>query len=181
MPIVSVKGWTPRIHPSAFIAGGVYVIGDVSIAEDVSVWFNSVIRADTASIAIGRRSNVQDRALIHADEGQPTTIGRNVIIGHGAVVHAATVEDNVLIGINAVVLNRALVGEGSIVGAGAVVTEDTVIPPRSLVLGVPAKVVKQLSEQEAARMICMADSYVDKAREYKRSMRVLPEVRGTGA
>ncbi len=181
MTIISVKGWTPHIDPSAFIAGGVYIIGDVSIAEDVSVWFNSVIRADTASITIGAKSNVQDHCLIHADEEQPTVIGKNVVMGHGAVVHAATIGDNVLVGINAVILNRAIVGEGSIIGAGAVVTEDMVIPPYSLVLGVPAKIVRQLSPEESARMTRGADGYVDKAKEYKRSMRIVPEIRRAGA
>lgn len=181
MPIVSVKGWTPRIDPSAFIAGGAQIIGDVSIAEDVSVWFNAVIRADTASITIGAKSNVQDCCLVHADEGQPTVIGKNVIMGHGAVVHAATIGDNVLIGINSVILNRAKVGEGSIIGAGAVVTEDSDIPPYSLVLGIPAKVVKQLSPEESARMAHGADGYVEKSREYKRSMKILPELRGGGS
>lgn len=179
MSIISVKGLIPRIHPSVFIAPGAQVIGDAKVAEDVSIWFNAVIRADTASISIGARSNIQDGCLVHADEGQPTSIGQNVVIGHGAVVHAATIQDSVLIGINAVILNRAIVGEGSIIGAGAIVTEDTVIPPHSLVLGVPAKVVRQLSPEESARLLRGADGYVAKAREYKHTMKILPEIRAT--
>ena len=135
----------PWIHETAV------VLGRVSLGEDVSVWPTAVIRGDVERIEIGARSNVQDGAVIHADEGIPTIIGADCVIGHRAVVHGTVLEDGVLVGMGAVLLNRVRVGAGSIIGAGAVVTEGTQIPPGSLVLGVPAKVVRALSaEQQAA-------------------------------
>jgi carbonic anhydrase/acetyltransferase-like protein (isoleucine patch superfamily) len=133
----------PRISERAYIAPTAVIIGDVEIAEGVSVWDGAVIRGDVAYIKIGKNSNIQDNAVIHVDYNEPTVIGENVTVGHMAVVHAAKIGNNVIVGIHAVVLNGAEIGEGSVIGAGAVVTPGTKIPPRSLVLGIPGKVVRQ--------------------------------------
>ncbi|WP_456478339.1 gamma carbonic anhydrase family protein [Geoglobus ahangari] len=130
-----------------FIADTAVIRGDVEIGDDSSVWFNAVIRGDLDKVVIGRRTNVQDNAVIHVDEGFPTVVGDNVTIGHSAVVHGCRISDNVLVGMNAVVLNGAEIGEYSIVGAGAVVTGKK-FPERSLILGVPAKVVREITDQE---------------------------------
>lgn len=130
-----------------FIAENAVVKGDVEIGDDSSVWFNAVIRGDLDRVTIGKRTNVQDNAVIHVDEGFPTVLGDNVTVGHSAVVHGCVIADNVLIGMNAVVLNGAEIGEYSIVGAGAVVTGKK-FPERSLILGVPAKFVREVTDQE---------------------------------
>lgn len=150
----------PFIHESAV------VLGDVQLADDTSVWPTAVIRGDIERITIGARTNVQDGAVIHADPGKPATIGADCVIGHRAIVHGCTLEDAVLIGMGAILLNGVRVGSGSIVGAGAVLTENTVVPPGSLVLGVPGKVVKQLGEaaragieENAARYAALAQRH----------------------
>lgn len=139
-------GKTPVTGERCYIAPTAAVIGDVSMADDVSVWFGAAIRGDSAPITIGEGSNIQDNVTVHCSEGEPTVIGQRVSVGHNAVVHSATLEDDVLVGMGAVVLNNAVVGAGSIVGAGAVVTKGTKIPPRSLVMGIPAKVVRTVPE-----------------------------------
>ena len=133
----------PKVDPSAYVAPTAVIVGDVTVEEGVSIWDGAVIRGDVSYIKIGKNSNVQDNAVIHVSHNTPTIIGENVTIGHLAMVHAAKIEDNVIIGINSVVLDNAVIGEGSIVGAGAVVTSSTKIPPNSLVLGIPAKVIKR--------------------------------------
>jgi carbonic anhydrase/acetyltransferase-like protein (isoleucine patch superfamily) len=144
----------PWIHETAV------VLGRVTLGEDVSVWPTAVIRGDVEQIVIGARSNVQDGAVIHADPGVPTIIGAECVIGHRAVVHGTVLEDGVLVGMGAVVLNRVRVGTGSIIGAGAVVTEGMQIPPGSLVLGVPAKVVRTLDAEQQAGIRANAARYV---------------------
>ena len=134
---------SPKVHPSAYIAPTAVLVGDVTIEEGVSIWDGAVLRGDVSHIFVGKNSNIQDNVVVHVSHGVPTVIGENVTVGHLAMVHAATIEDNVIIGIHAVVLDGAVIGEGSVVGAGAVVTPGTKIPPNSLVLGIPAKVVKQ--------------------------------------
>ena len=136
--------------PASWIHDTAVVLGRVTLGEDVSVWPTAVIRGDVERIEIGARSNVQDGAVIHADEGIPTIIGADCVIGHRAVVHGTVLEDGVLVGMGAVLLNRVRVGAGSIIGAGAVVTEGMQIPPGSLVLGVPARVVRVLSAEQQA-------------------------------
>ncbi len=148
-----------KIHPDAYVAPTAVIVGDVTIGPEASVWFGAVIRGDIAPVTIGRGSNVQDGAIIHVDIDRPTRIGENVTIGHGAVVHGCTIGDNVLIGIRAVVLSGAVIGENSIVGAGAVVTEGTVIPPNSLVLGIPGRVVKELTPELRERILVSAEHY----------------------
>ncbi len=133
----------PRISEKAYIAPTAVIIGDVEIAEGVSVWDGAVLRGDVSYIKIGKNTNIQDNAVVHVDYNEPTVIGENVTVGHMAVVHAAKVGNNVIVGIHAVVLNGVEIGDGSVIGAGAVVTPGTRIPPKSLVLGIPGKIVRQ--------------------------------------
>ncbi len=155
------------VHPSAWIAAGAVVVGDVSIGEDSSIWFNAVLRGDTDPIRIGRCTNIQDGCILHADPGFPCTIGDGVTVGHGAIVHGATVENDVLIGMRAVVMNGARIGSGSIIGTGAVVTEGTQIPASSLVLGLPGKVARQTTNEEISRIHSTADRYMIRAASYR--------------
>ncbi|MGB7346519.1 MAG: gamma carbonic anhydrase family protein [Pirellulaceae bacterium] len=154
------------VHDSAFLADNATVRGDVEIGADASVWFGTVIRGDTESVSIGDRSNVQDLAVIHADPGSPCRIGKDVTIGHAAVVHGATVGDGAMIGIRAVVLNGAVIGAGALVGAGAVVTEGTEIPPGYLAVGVPAKALRELTPEQKERVTHAAKHYVNAAKQY---------------
>jgi carbonic anhydrase/acetyltransferase-like protein (isoleucine patch superfamily) len=155
-----------RNFEGVFIAPTATVIGNVTIAPGSSVWFGAVVRGDMALIQIGRNTSVQDNAVIHVREGVQTKIGDQVTVGHGAIVHGAQIEDTVLIGIGAIVLDRARVGKGSIIGAGAVVTEDTQIPQRSLVLGVPGKVVKEVTTEQLHWIEANARSYTELAQRY---------------
>ncbi len=156
------------IHPSVFLAEGVVIRGDVTIGEQSSVWFNAVLRGDCEAIHVGRRSNVQDACVLHADPGFPCRLGDNVTLGHGAIVHGAQVADNVMIGMRAVVMNGAKIGPGSIVGVGAVVTEGSEIPPGSLVVGLPAKVKRELTEKEVNYIRRAAEHDVEQAQRYEK-------------
>jgi len=158
----------PVIHPTAFIAPGAVVIGDVSLGEEASVWYNAVVRADMEPIVIGERSNVQDGSVIHVDEGIPCTVGRRVVVGHRVILHGCSVEDDCLIGMGGVVLNRAVIGAGSLVAAGAVVPEGMVVPPRSVVMGIPGRIVRQVDDQMALRMAEGWRHYVELARGHAR-------------
>ena len=161
----------PDIHPTAYVHPAAVVTGDVTLGARVSVWPTSVIRGDTDAIVIGPDTNVQDGTIIHVDHGVPTTIGARVGIGHRAIVHGATIEDDVLIAMGAILLNRVHVGTGSIIGAGAVCTEGMQIPPNSLVLGVPARVVRETTDAERGRIRQTVDSYLALQDEYKRGAR----------
>ena len=152
---------------SIVICPGAQVTGDVELGENVSIWHGAVIRADTDSIRICNNSNVQDNCVIHCTAGFPVEIGDNVSIGHGAVVHGCILEDNVLIGMNATVLNGARISKNSIVGAGAVVSEGKEFPQGSLILGVPAKAVKQITPQQIEMIQNNADNYVKLSKQYK--------------
>ena len=156
-----------NIKDSIVICPGAQVLGDVELGENVSVWHGAVIRGDTDSITIGDNSNVQDNCVVHCTRGFPVVIGDNVSIGHGAVVHGCRLDDNVLIGMNATVLNGAHISKNSIVGAGAVVSEGKEFPEGSLILGVPAKVVKQLSPEQVQLIQNNADNYVKLSKQYK--------------
>ncbi len=155
------------INPSAFVADNATVIGHVTIGSGASVWFGAVVRGDTEKVVIGERSNVQDLCVLHADPGFPCVIGKDVTIGHAAVVHGAHVGDGAMIGIRAVVLNGATIGAGAIVGAGAVVTEGADIPAGHLAVGVPAKVIRELSPENVQRAKHGAAHYVEAAAAYR--------------
>jgi len=161
------RGISPRIHPTAFIDASAQVIGDVEIGEESSVWMNTVLRGDVHWIRIGRRSNVQDGTIVHVMNGtHPTTIGDEVTIGHGAIVHGCTIEHQCLVGMGAILLNGSHVGAGSIVAAGSLVVEEMKIPPGSLVMGSPAKVRRLLTHAETAEIRMFADRYVGYRLDY---------------
>ncbi len=155
------------IDPTAFIAPGAIVLGDVSLGRETSVWYHTVIRGDTAPIRIGDQTNIQDLSLVHADADAPCTIGSRVGVGHRVILHGCTVEDECLIGMGVVLLNRVLVGRGSVIGAGAVLPEGMEVPPGSLVLGIPAKVVRQVDSALAERIESTWRHYVEMAKEHR--------------
>jgi carbonic anhydrase/acetyltransferase-like protein (isoleucine patch superfamily) len=155
------------IDPTAYIAQGAVVLGDVQIGKDSSVWYNSVLRGDTDRITIGEATNIQDLSMIHADPGIPCVIGNRVTVGHRAILHGCIVEDDCLIGMGAIVLNGARIGRGSLIGAAALVLEGTVVPPESLVLGFPAKVVRQVDDTTRAHIEHAWIHYVEKARSHR--------------
>ncbi len=165
--IHSFNGVLPSVNETNFVAPSADVIGDVTLGTRTSVWFNATIRGDIHWIRIGDESNVQDNAVIHVTSTTgPTQIGNRVTIGHSAVVHGCTIEDNVLIGMGAIILDNAVIGRDSVVGAGALVTARTIIPPGSMVLGSPAKVVRSLTEDEIKGIGKYADNYLRNSRVY---------------
>ena len=165
--LITFDGHTPSVHPSAFVAPSATLIGRASLGADSSAFYGVVVRGDTNTITVGAGSNLQDNVVLHADPGFPTTIGDGVSVGHGAVVHGCTVEDNCLIGMSATIMNGAVIGAGSLVAGGAVVLEGAVIPPGSLVAGVPAKVRRELSAEEITQVRENAGNYVLLARKHK--------------
>lgn len=168
MGIVTYKGITPKIDPTVFLADGVHIIGDVEIGKDSSIWYNTVIRGDVNYIRIGERTNIQDNTVVHVTNKKfPTHIGSNVTIGHSAVIHACTINDYSLIGMGAVILDDATVEKFSLIAAGAVVTMGMVIPEGTLAAGVPAKVVRTLTEDERKFLIQSAQNYVDYVATYR--------------
>ncbi|WP_043444134.1 gamma carbonic anhydrase family protein [Arthrobacter sp. L77] len=165
--LIPFRGRTPVISDSAFTAPTASLIGEVTLGEFASVFYGASVRADTAPISIGDGSNLQDNVVVHADPGFPATIGDRVSVGHSAVVHGCTIGDDCLIGMSATVMNGAVIGAGSLVAAGAVVLEGTVVPPRSLVAGVPAKVRRQLDDDEVRAVQANADRYKALAQEHR--------------
>lgn len=155
------------IDPSAWVAPGAALVGEVGLGPGASVWFNATVRGDLAPVSIGAESNVQDACVVHVDHGLPAQIGDRVTIGHGAIVHAATIEDEVLVAMRAVVLSGCHVGSRCLIGAGAVLPEGTRVPPGSLVLGVPGRVVRALRQDEIERILRNARNYVDLAAAYR--------------
>ena len=155
-----------KLDPSIFIADNATVFGDVRIGREATIWFGAVVRGDTDRIEIGEHSNVQDQCVLHADPGFPCKVGNRVTIGHSAIVHGATVEDDVLIGMRVVVLNGAVIGTGSVIAAGTVVPENMIVPPGSLVMGVPGKVRGQTNEKHQAMIVRGAQHYAEAGRQY---------------
>ncbi len=166
MPIYKIDQKTPQIAASAWVAPNATVIGDARLGDNVSIWWNAVLRGDNDPIHIGANSNIQDGSVLHTDEGVPMHIGANVTVGHMVMLHGCTVGDNSLIGIGSVILNRAVIGKHSIVGANTLIPEGKVFPDGVLIVGSPGKVVRELSEEERARLQKSADHYVDNARRY---------------
>jgi carbonic anhydrase/acetyltransferase-like protein (isoleucine patch superfamily) len=165
--IRTFRGRTPTIPKSCFIETTAVVIGDVVMGEDCSVWFNAVIRGDVHSIRIGSRTNVQDLCMLHVThDTHPLMIGDDVTVGHNVVLHGCTIQDRVLVGMGAIIMDGAVIGEDSVVGAGALVVEGTVVPPKSIVLGSPARVRRAVTDKELAWIRESAENYVMYARQY---------------
>jgi len=168
------KEWEPQLGDNAWIAQGASVIGNVEMGEDSAVWFGCVVRGDVHSIKIGNRSNIQDLSMVHVthykkpdmSDGNPTIIGDDVTVGHRVMLHGCTIEDACLIGMSATILDGAVIGKESIVGAGSLVTKNKIFPPRSLIMGSPAKVVRELSDEEVAELYASASRYVQFKNEY---------------
>lgn len=160
----------PTIHESVFVADTATIIGQVTLDENASVWFGASIRGDNEPIRVGAGSNIQEGAVLHADPGYPLVIEANVTVGHQAMLHGCTIREGALVGIQAVILNGAVIGRDCLVGAGAVVTEGKVFPDRSLILGAPAKVVRQLTDEEVARLESNAAGYVQRRALFKEQL-----------
>ena len=154
------------IPHASFIAPNATILGDIEICEDVSVWYGAVIRADKARITVGAGSNIQDNCVVHTSSGHPVMVGKHVSVGHGAILHGCSIGDEVLVGMGAIILNGAEIGEGSIIGAGALISEGKKIPPGSLVLGLPGKVVREVTEDERTGTIRNATEYITLARRH---------------
>jgi len=157
----------PTVHESVFVAESASIVGHVNVAENASIWPGAVLRGDNETISVGAGSNIQEGSVLHTDPGFPLRIEANVTIGHQAMLHGCTIHEGALIGMQAVILNGAVIGRNSLVGAGAIVTEGKVFPANSLILGVPAKVVRELTEAEIARNRRSAESYVARREHYK--------------
>jgi carbonic anhydrase/acetyltransferase-like protein (isoleucine patch superfamily) len=170
MPIYELGERRPSLDAQCWIAENAVVIGSVVVERDASLWFNTVARGDNDLIRVGAGSNVQDGSVLHTDAGIPLTIGRDVTVGHMAMLHGCTIGQGSLIGIKAVVLNRAQIGNHCLIGANALIPEGKLIPDRSLVLGSPGKVVRQLTDEEVARLLASARHYVDNWRRYRASL-----------
>jgi carbonic anhydrase/acetyltransferase-like protein (isoleucine patch superfamily) len=173
MAVYELDGIAPDIADSAWVADSAQVMGAVHMGADASVWFGTVVRGDTASITIGEGSNVQDASVLHADLGMPLAIGRHVTVGHQVMLHGCTIGDETLIGIGAIVLNGAKIGKNCLVGAGALVTEGKEFPDGSMILGSPARVVKQLTTEQMQGLRQSAQHYIDNARRFKTGLRKL--------
>lgn len=168
MIYIPYQGIVPAVHPSAYVADGVKIIGDVTVGEQSSVWFNAVLRGDLAPIRIGHRCNIQDGVIGHVNTDQPLLVEDEVSVGHAAIIHGCRVGKGTLIGMGAIVLNGAEIDEYALIGAGSIVTENKKIPSYTLAMGTPAKVVRELTEQDLQRMKRTMESYVAKGGEYKR-------------
>ncbi len=173
MAIYQIDDLTPDIHESAWVADSAQVIGQVTLAEGASVWFGVVIRGDMDAIHVGSGSNIQDNSVLHVDHGQPLNIGENVSVGHQVMLHGCTIGDGSLIGIQAVVLNGAKIGKNCLVGAGALVTEGKEFPDGSMILGSPARAVKQLSAEQVDGLKMIAKHYMDNARRFRAGIKKL--------
>ena len=173
MSIYQLDEKTPLVHESAFVADSAQVMGDVVLAQDSSVWFGAVIRGDTETITVGEGTNIQDGSVLHADVGFPLTLGARVTVGHQVMLHGCTVGEESLIGIGAVVLNGAKIGKHCLVGARSLVTEGKEFPDGSMILGSPAKVVRQLTPEQIEGLRRSAEHYVDNARRYRRGLKKL--------
>ena len=171
MAVYELDGLIPQIADSAWVADSAQVMGHVALGEDASIWFGTVIRGDTSTITIGARTNVQDGSVLHADVGMPLVLGSDVTVGHKVMLHGCTVGDGSLIGIGAVVLNGAKIGKGCLVGAGSLVTEGKEFPDGSMIMGSPAKVVRELTPEQIQGLRMSAKHYIDNAHRYQSGLK----------
>ncbi|ACV35273.1 gamma carbonic anhydrase family protein [Accumulibacter sp.] len=170
MPTFVIGSRRPQIDPDSWIAPTAIVIGDVRLARNASIWWNATARGDNDPISIGENSNIQDNSVLHTDEGVPLSIGRDVTVGHLVMLHGCTIGDGSLIGIGSVLLNHSVIGKGCIVGANTLIPEGKTFPDYSLIVGSPGKVVRQLSEEQVARIRLSADHYVANWQRYRREL-----------
>ncbi|MEL1134634.1 gamma carbonic anhydrase family protein [Desulfitobacterium sp. THU1] len=171
--LYSFKDKKPQLGKNSFIADGAKVIGDVQIGDESSIWYNSVLRADLASIAIGNRTNIQDLSVIHVDSGHPVVIEDDVTVGHSVTLHGCTIKKGSMIGMSSIILNGAVIAESSLVGAGSLITENKHFPPCVLIMGSPAKVVRELTKEEIQSLQGAANRYVEKSYEHRENF-ILP-------
>lgn len=171
MAIYELDAQAPQIDPTAWVADSAQVMGNVVLGADASVWFGTVIRGDTDMIRIGDGTNIQDTSVLHADEGTPLIIGNHVTVGHKVMLHGCSIGDESLIGIGAIVLNGAKIGKNCLVGAGALVTEGKEFPDGSMIIGSPAKVVRQLTPEQIEGLKLSAQHYIDNAKRFKASLK----------
>jgi carbonic anhydrase/acetyltransferase-like protein (isoleucine patch superfamily) len=171
MALYALDGVAPRVAEGAWVADSAQVMGHVELAEDSSIWFGSVLRGDTEVIRIGRGSNIQDGSVLHADIGKPLTVGDNVTVGHKVMLHGCTIGDGSLIGIGAIVLNGAKIGKGCIVGAGALVTEGKEFPDGSMIIGSPAKAVRELTPEQQQGLVLSALHYMENAARFRAGLK----------
>jgi len=166
--IYDFKDQTPKLDPNSWVAPNAVIIGNVELKKDANVWFNATLRGDIEPITVGEGSNIQDGSVIHTDPGCPATIGNNVTVGHLVMLHGCKIEDDCLIGIGSTILNKAKIGKNSIIGANSLITENKVIPERSLVIGSPGKIVRQVTEEEIKHIKENAQHYVENYKKYKK-------------
>ncbi|GAB2890838.1 gamma carbonic anhydrase family protein [Uliginosibacterium flavum] len=173
MAIYALGDRVPELGEGVWVADNARVIGKVSLGKRVSIWFNAILRGDNDPITVGEHTNIQDGAILHTDDGIPLTLGSHVSVGHMAVLHGCTVGDGTLIGMNAVVLNGAVIGKYCLIGAKALIPEGKVIPDRSLVVGTPGRIIRELTDEEVARIQAGADHYVENAERFRTGLRLL--------
>jgi len=171
MAIYELNGDAPLIADSAWVADSAQVMGNVELAADASIWFGAVVRGDTETIRVGQRTNIQDLSVLHADVGMPLTVGDDVTVGHKVMLHGCTIGDGSLIGIGAIVLNGAKIGKGCLVGAGSLVTEGKEFPDGSMIMGTPAKVVRQLTPEQLQGLLQSAEHYVSNAQRFRTGLK----------
>jgi len=171
MPIYSLSDKHPSIAASAWIAPNATIIGDIRLAENSSIWWNAVLRGDNEPIMIGENSNIQDGSVLHTDPGAPLTVGPNVTVGHIVMLHGCTIGEGSLIGIKSVILNHTVIGRNCLIGANTLIAEGKVIPDRSLVMGSPGKIVRELTDEEVARIAGSAKRYVANAQRYAEQLK----------
>ena len=166
--IYDIQGHTPKIDPNSWVASNAVIIGRVELKKNSNIWFNTTLRGDLEPIIIGENSNVQDGSVIHTDPGCPVNVGKGVTLGHMVMLHGCTIEDDCLIGIGSTILNKAKIGKNSIIGAHSLITENKIIPERSLVLGSPGKVIRQVTDEEINHIKENAKHYVENFKKYKK-------------
>ena len=173
MSIYPLGGLSPKIDPDSWIAPNATVIGEVQIAKGASIWWNCTLRGDTDLLSVGENSNIQDNSVLHTDPGIPLVVGKNVTVGHRVILHGCTVGDNSLIGMGATLLNRAVIGKNCLIGANSLIPEGRVIPDRSLVVGSPGRIVRELSDEEVANLQKSADRYAENWQRFARELKLI--------
>ena len=170
MPIYPLGELTPKVDPDSWIAPNATLIGQVEVAKGASIWWNCTVRGDTDLLSVGENSNIQDNSVLHTDPGIPMVVGKNVTVGHRVILHGCTIGDNTLIGMGSTLLNGSVIGKNCLIGANTLIPEGKVIPDRSLVVGLPGRIVRELTDEEVANLQLSADRYVAQWRRYVREL-----------